>query len=383
MVNFPLVEDALAARIAVQQKKTDGFITNVATDNDMAAAKLHQNLRGELRWDVGGLWVANLSGNYLHTDDNIMTVRTIAGPLARPGYMESDYDYEVFSKQDGGGLNLTLKRSGETFDFLSVTGYRTSRHRYTQDTDVSSSPIYYYGEYDSLYEDHLVSQEFRLTSPENDDDFKWVGGLFGYYENLKIDMTSYMRDLAPGAITDFTNSIYKRGAAVFGEGTYTLFGDLHLTAGLRIAYDRQNGWIRDKVNGPELSDTMTTLEFLPKVAVAYDLTDDAMAYASVTRGFMNGGFKYYELTNVDEYTYDPEYTWNYEVGLKTSWLKGRLTANLAVFYIQITDKQASDWDPVLGTSEIVNARKAHTKGFELEVNAPPGPWLETCSAAWA
>jgi len=374
MFNLPLVQDTLHLRLAGQREYTEGHITNVATDNDKAAEEEHGNFRAVLSWTPDSDWSLSLSGDYMKADDNQMTVHASEGPLAKAGFLESDYDCENDNEQEESGLNLTLKRKGQTADFLSVTGYRSFLSHTTQDWDVSSSLTYYQGEDFSIYEDHIASQEFRLASPEKSTDFQWILGLFGYVEELKIQCKDYTLLFSEDPWSEIYNRIDRRGAAVFGEGTYTVLDDLHLTAGLRVAYDELNGWRKSPTDMVELDETMDTLEYLPKAAIAYDITDQAMTYASVTRGFMNGGFQYYYYSptpTADTFTYDPEYTWNYEIGLKTSWLENRLTANLAAFYIDITDKQIADWDPVTNTSKVINAAEAHSQGFELEVSAVP------------
>lgn len=368
--SFPIVEDTWYARIAVQQNKTDGHITNIYDDDEKADSKTHQNLRGTLRWTPDNAWDVSLSGDYLKTDDNIMNLRATEGALAKAGYLESDNDHELWSKEEGYGLNLTAKRQGNGFDLLSVSGVRGYRNHYTQDQDVSSSAIYYYGESDCKYDSKILSQELRITSPEQAKRFTWLMGLYGYHEDLDILITDYTLKTSPTPVETKDSDIKKTGAALFGEGTYAFFDSMRLTVGLRAAYDILDGKYHTK-SGVNLSDKVTSFELLPKVALAYDLTDNAMAYASITRGFLTGGFNYFSAVNKNTYTYDPEYTWNYEVGLKSAWLDNRMTVNLSGFYIPIKDKQVVSWDPVSMSSEILNASEAYTFGAELEVMARP------------
>ena len=88
---------------------------------------------------------------------------------------------------------------------------------------------------------------------------------------------------------------------------------------------------------------------------------------------LTGGFNYGTAIDNSTFTYDPEYTWNYEVGIKTEWLNHRLQANLALFYIAMSDKQVREMQYGEGgfTAKIDNAAKTHSKGFELELKARP------------
>lgn len=368
--SFPIVEDTWYARIALQQDKTDGHVTNIFNDNNEATSKEHRNMRGTLRWTPNQAWDISLSADYMHADDNIMEVRATEGVLATAGYLESDYDDDLYAKQEGHGFNLTAKKQGDNFDFLSVTGVRGYRNSNFQDRDVSSSQIYYYGESKSRYNSTIYSQEFRLSSPENSGRFKWLTGLYGYHDQMDIAITDYMLQVNPNPMSWVDNDITKNGVAIFGEGTYALRDDLRLTLGLRAAYDVIDGK-HQNMDGVDLSDTLRNFELLPKAALAYDLTDTAMAYASVTRGFLSGGFNYFSAIDNNNYSYDPERTWNYEIGLKTSLFDNRMTTNLSAFYISIEDKQVVSWYPVSNKSEILNAAKAHTLGAELEVTARP------------
>jgi iron complex outermembrane receptor protein len=68
---------------------------------------------------------------------------------------------------------------------------------------------------------------------------------------------------------------------------------------------------------------------------------------------------------------DPEKVTTYELGLKTSQLDGRLRANVALFYNDYQNYQASISNPIIGGvpvlgSVIVNAGKAKTYGAEFD-----------------
>jgi len=78
-------------------------------------------------------------------------------------------------------------------------------------------------------------------------------------------------------------------------------------------------------------------------------------------------------TNVDRdrLTYEPENTTTYEVGLKTAWLDGRLTANLAGFITQIDNQQANSILVTPGVSPgtttlVLNHQESGIVGAELE-----------------
>src|SRR5262249_41695440 len=63
----------------------------------------------------------------------------------------------------------------------------------------------------------------------------------------------------------------------------------------------------------------------------------------------------------------PESIWDYEAGLKATWLQERLLTNIAVFHYDYRDLQQG---VVLGNSTIIgNVPKAKVDGAELELKA--------------
>ncbi|MEM8613608.1 MAG: TonB-dependent receptor, partial [Cyanobacteria bacterium P01_H01_bin.105] len=109
-------------------------------------------------------------------------------------------------------------------------------------------------------------------------------------------------------------------------------------------------------------------ELLPRFAVEYRFSPDLMAYGSITRGYrppgvnLGGGGE-------ESATYDAERSWNYEAGLKSSWLDNRLAVNLALFHTPVDDFQILQFD-LLGNSFTDNA-DVSIIGLELEARATP------------
>lgn len=79
-----------------------------------------------------------------------------------------------------------------------------------------------------------------------------------------------------------------------------------------------------------------------------------------------------------EFIYDSEYTWNHEIGLKFSTKDKRLTCNMALFYIDMQDKQVLEWPAGGGPRDrkISNAAQAHSQGFEIELAYRPAQGLD-------
>ncbi len=174
------------------------------------------------------------------------------------------------------------------------------------------------------------------------------------------------------------------GLAGFGQATQTVFDALHLTAGVRFDHQDMDG----KMNSPTMPKgferKMDNDEWLPKFSIAYDFTEDAMAYVSAAKGFLAGGFNYGMARIPESFIYGSEYTWNYEAGIKVFRRDGKYSASAAVFHIEISDKQVFEVDAATFATQIRNAAEAHSTGFEVEFRARPATGLDIFgSLGWA
>lgn len=363
-VSGPLVRDKLYLGASGLWKKGNGFGNNLNYDDDKAAKIDHKNARATLRWTPTSQFDISFTADVLDYDDGIAVYRFDSGPYRTDPY-EVRHDNKDYQKESGNSQNLRMSYAGESLRFLSVSGRRDYSNDNLQDYDSTADPQNNWGGSYSNYDDTYYSQEFRLSSNNDKSPFKWLLGAYGFKEDTDIKVDNEV--IAQHALTN----VDTKGYAVFGQGIYTLFERLHLTAGLRYDVRRAEGKKRD--TGVNISDDISNNELLPKFSVGYDISDTVYSYATVSKGFLAGGFNYGTALDKSTFTYDPEYTWNYEVGLKTEWLNRRLQVNLAVFYIQMTDKQVTEMQYGSGgfTTKVDNAAKAHSKGVELELRARP------------
>jgi len=117
--------------------------------------------------------------------------------------------------------------------------------------------------------------------------------------------------------------------------------------------------------------------FLPKLGVKYAWTDDLSTSFVVQRGYRSGG----STVNVARATvvpYDQEFTWNYELSLRSYWPQWGLTANANAYYVDWSDQQVI---VNLGLNtydyQVENAGTSHLYGFEVELNqhlSPKASW---------
>lgn len=107
--------------------------------------------------------------------------------------------------------------------------------------------------------------------------------------------------------------------------------------------------------------------FLPKAGVQMEWTPDLSTAFVVQRGYRSGGTSA-NTARSQAFSYDPEFTWNYELSLRSKWLDGRLTLNANAFYVDWADQQTTaNFGLNLYDYHTVNAGKSHLYGFEVEL----------------
>jgi iron complex outermembrane receptor protein len=79
--------------------------------------------------------------------------------------------------------------------------------------------------------------------------------------------------------------------------------------------------------------------FAPAFSLDYTINDDAMVYARIAKGVKPGGFSTVAAPRVENARYTEETLWNYEIGLKSTWLDNRVVFNSSIFYMDYGDKQ--------------------------------------------
>jgi iron complex outermembrane recepter protein len=247
--------------------------------------------------------------------------------------------------------------------------------------------------------------EFRIASPAK----SRIRGILGvsYYREKDLDTnrTGSMTNSALGRVflTGDNPSVISLGAvalgsvrnkSIFGQLQADIFDGLTLSAEARYQIEDLNsdGLSSTTVAGVPFSRPLNLAvqykTFLPRVTLDYKLTPDALIYGVVAKGNKPGGFNtgvynaLYEDSEVARLVglglnqFREETAWNYEIGAKTSWMNGRLTANLAGYYIDWSNQQltqtiqASRRDGVLSSVAFTsNVGKSEVKGLEFEMRA--------------
>ncbi len=387
----PLIADKLAFRAAGRYFETDGYFENQFDGADDVGRVENIDGRFSLKATPSNKLIINFSydlqrykspkyANFAPLDSDDLR-RDINVDF--PG--ESDKD------ADGGSLQVEYQMDGKKV--ISITSYRREDFWLNNDLDFTPFDL---TKLTLSNEINSLSQEFRIVSDDSDSNFKWIGGLFRLSEEGDTQGDIWMNFMnmgmgmgMPGETLRLKGVTDTFGIAVFGEVTYTFFDRLHATLGLRYDQEQKDfdftqtpgGMVQSMMLGyPPLSGSPeeTFDAWLPKAALSYQISDQVMSYVSVARGFRSGGFNSFEEIGT---FFKPDFTVNYELGAKTSWLDKRLQLNVALFYIDWSDMQVEVLTPGGATVFIDNAGKATSKGVEMEFSARPMPGLEVIAGA--
>ncbi len=108
------------------------------------------------------------------------------------------------------------------------------------------------------------------------------------------------------------------------------------------------------------------------IILAYDISDDVNAYASVSRGYKAGGFDTSRAASSNDpndtntFEFSPETVDAIEIGFKTRFWENRAQVNVAFFTQEVKDFQANLFNG-LGF-ELRNAGSIRIKGVEVDAN---------------
>jgi outer membrane receptor protein involved in Fe transport len=175
------------------------------------------------------------------------------------------------------------------------------------------------------------------------------------------------------------NPATQEDKSLFGELYYKAFGQLNFTLGLR------KYWLNQRADftadgfmnfGPTPSDPQNNSQsgIDPKYGISYQITPDAMVYATAAKGFRAGGaqaaLEFCASPTLPESAITQlksDTLWTYEVGSKIQMPNPGLLLSVAAFHIDWRNLQQQVALPCGAYFEI-NGDRASINGGELELN---------------
>ena len=361
----------------------------------------------------GVLSLATIFGTFDSVRENcIGTTRDVSIDTTNDENIRADVDNVVLNlSYDFGSLTLDSITSKRDIEHFSGTwGWVMGNGPGSNMLEILNN----YGDTEAM------SQEIRLSGVS--DSVEWVVGAYWFEEETdeSLDVPLFRDVMAPDpAVWPFfyapdgaggtlgaaalgaqlygsrsqTYDVTNENQAFFAEVTFSLNEKWDLTVGARrTTDDRDFTRIQTLFNGQpdpfyfcpgmpvvELApgvvaagsdrcrQTVSYSKTTPRVIASYQASDDVMFYGSYSLGYSSGGFN--QDTRMRPYL--PETADNYEFGMKSDLLDGRMRFNATVFHNEYKNQQLTVGRLVDGqpTADLINAQQATLSGVEIETMA--------------
>jgi len=246
-----------------------------------------------------------------------------------------------------------------------------------------------------------LTQEFRFGSlPASTSKWKWILGNYWFMQKNPVKQaTRFGRDAmltgAPDTLFSIINTMSadNYGMSVYGQATYAIKKNVQLTVGLRYDRERRELGILSEYQKdpnpdpvfalvPDTAAAVTFTAFSPKAALLFSITDNTNLYLSYSRGYRAGGLTQLSAdpSQPPLHPYEPEYSDNFEIGIKNNLFSNRLYVNASVFIVKADNVQV----PTLILPDAItvtrNSGELVSKGAEVELRSAPIKNLQLASA---
>jgi iron complex outermembrane recepter protein len=395
----PLIAGKLFLGIAGLYEGSDGYYTNDYNNShfdkqhrfaDNVYLKYLLNGEWSFTFNLKNLWNRNNGAFALNPD--------VQSALANPYHL----DQNAIGEMVDNSLNssLAIRHTGAKMEFSSLTAYQSNYRYYQNPVDGDFSPldiisiVNNYGKpWNKVY---AWTEELRFSSAAASvSPWKWAAGSYLFLQNAPNQQGTHFGQYAtligsPDSNYTIINTtrIKNQGFAFYGQLSYTFSKNWNIAGGLRYDYQHSNAEVSGMYlpdgapagfpTQPDTSGSTNYNAWSPMLSLSFHPSEYAHIYASYNRGFRTGG-----LTQLSSdpsqpplYPYQPEYSNNYELGLKTNYFNNRFHANFAVFYNTVQDVQVPTLILPDAITVIKNAGGLQSRGIEAEMQAILLPGLD-------
>jgi len=337
--------------------------------------------RFSMEWDVTDNFDLRLSGDFVQDDsDPRQGHRLTVGAFSGAPILDDVFDTRSglntpTQKVEASGIALTA--NWELSETLTLRNILSSREdETTTPIDFDSLPVVDL-DVPAIYENEQLSNELQLIY-ETDRlsgvaGFYWLdANAFNTFDVILSQLGAVLNPPLPGLNANTFGDVDTESWAVYADFSYAISDTIGVSVGGRYTVDeRTSRVLRTTYLGgasPALGGTGVPLvvtsdflgnrefkEFTPRVSVNWKPNDDQNLYFTYSEGFKGGSFDPRGQTSAapdidgdgtvsDEeifefMAFDPEFVDSYEVGVKSSWMDGRMNTSIAVFFADYTDVQ--------------------------------------------
>jgi iron complex outermembrane receptor protein len=316
-----------------------------------------------------------------------------AAAIEKPFEVEQNAITKLKDNTFNGSLNVSY--AGKKFNFTGLTTYQTNHRYYRDPIDGDFSPLDIITIVNNYGKDWNIqkvwTQELKFTSPASSRSiFKWTAGTYLFNQKnpgrqtTRFGANGDLYGAQPNSSVINTTIAESRGIAFYGQGVISIGKYFDITLGARFDHERKEQNVRGQYQAdpdpnpmfdtqPDTTATVSYNAFSPKLGLTYHINDNHHLYAVASRGFRTGG-----LTQLSSdpstpplFQFKPEYSTNFELGIKNSLLHNRLRINASAFYIKVSDAQVPALVLPQALTITKNAGELTSQGVELEISATP------------
>lgn len=401
----PLVNNKLFIGANFLSDKRDGYFTNIYNNSKFDS---YSSITGNyfLKWIASPKFSATF--NIKHFDRrNNGSYALIPYANAAVESLQFKVNYDAIAQDTDNTLYASgvFNYYGDKVDITATSGYQAATRYYKGaiDADVQIPFDFQAADVNSIEispdngqnKIKVFSQEIRLnSSAKSESPLKWTLGTYYFNQSYPTkqallagrDAEQFGQPGAPYKVitTTASNSF---GYAFFGQASYQLTDKLSVTAGLRYDYEDQKLTVGGQfvagsfvmVTQADTSGKTNFSAVSPKLTFSYRKAENQLVYATYSKGYRVGGMSQigYDPSEAPLVAFKPEFSNNFELGWKGTYFQNLLRANLALFYIDVTNAQIPSLIPSLGfRTATTNAGNFSSKGVELEVSTTPVKGLQ-------
>lgn len=359
--------ERFAYSLSLNYRHNDGFFTNNFLNQKVDILDSY-GMRNRLIWNVTDRF----------SIENILSFEhSVQGGYPYAVYNESIGKAEEIRYNQESGYNrdllsnaLLLKYKADNYSLTSTTSYQYLSDKQSIDQDFTVDSLYFVIQ---RQKQNMISQELTIQS-NGKKKYNWILGVYGFAQQFdnQVNVNTYKVKTETAKKYDHTIA----GGALFHQSTLNDFPikNMNITAGIRLDTETdQLGYQYDRIkNGvsTSLADTtyrsLKSIQILPKLSINYKLGNTNL-YALISRGYKTGGFNS-TFERPEDLTFDPEHSWNYEIGAKSSIFENKLFVEGSLFYIDWKNQQIYQATPSGTGSMLKNAGHSVSKGVELSLN---------------
>lgn len=350
---------------------TDGYFINTFS-NSNADPQNTASGRIRLSWKTSPFTTIHLLSQYEYSNQGGYPYGVInkqSGDLQPINY--NDYSFYKRNMLTNG---LTATHRTENIQINSQTAFQYITDHQGIDQDFSPKEMYFVNQ---NQKQHMLSEEFNLKSSASSK-YSWLFGAFGFYQGIENEVHTNRKEKELHIRKRYNMPSF--GGAIYHQSTISDFFVKNLSLILGMRYDLEKTKTNyhayeNKYNEKEslkanFDSKQTFAQWTPKASLQYNLNPSSMLYTTISKGYKAGGFNT-SFEKEEDRAFEPEYSWNYEVGSKLSTTNSVLHGSLTLFYIDWKNQQIYQSLPGGTGAMLKNAGKSASKGIELSIQTNP------------